>query len=386
MSHVFKSSNETPAVIAFGPYPDPFFINIIAGDILNLSVSDNGGAAWTAINRLFPVNIILNSAKDTVDYLNLIMRGTAPFDIKWYVTNDGKGFECRTNSLFGPFTKIRFDAADLSEFIGVIGNTGVGGYSFPYFISLPTPKEPLTALSINLAQQALRNRSQSLYSNMAYTSNKLSTINAISTDGTTIDIPSFTSIYFRSGRNYVGSMPDTTLTPTVAASTWYYVYQGWTTFPMPHLDYEVSTTPPDMYHLFKSGSPGKKYLFSFVTDSMAKIIPFRRNGQYTSYLSIRNVLTGGSALTPTIISCSSLIPPTSRLGRFEYKMTTSGGGLRSISFYDTIVGFGTTFSFANARNQISSFNYPMDSGATQLSYNVSVASIILDLAVLGYYE
>ena len=58
----------------------------------------------------------------------------------------------------------------------------------------------------------------------------------------------------------------------LAANTWYYAYIYYFTGGLlapAGIKFEISTTPPDVYRLFKTGDPSRRYLFPFRTDGGA---------------------------------------------------------------------------------------------------------------------
>lgn len=104
-----------------------------------------------------------------------------------------------------------------------------------------------------------------------------------------------------------------TNTPTLAASTMYYVYLA-----TGGASLIVSSTAPTSNYqgsAWKDAS-NRRYLGCFLTDASSHIINFKRVGnqqlyQANIYNAPFNVLVNGKATTSTPVSCSAVMPPTS---------------------------------------------------------------------------
>jgi hypothetical protein len=82
---------------------------------------------------------------------------------------------------------------------------------------------------------------------------------------------------------------------------------------------EVSTTAPTNYFAAayqKTGDASRRYLGSVRTDGSGNILDFQHNAgnriKYRSNVNNRLVLSAGTATTETNVSCSGLVPVTSR--------------------------------------------------------------------------
>lgn len=113
----------------------------------------------------------------------------------------------------------------------------------------------------------------------------------------------------------------TTLTPSLAASTWYHVYL---TVSGSTVGVEAVVTAPSANYYgcarTKSGDATRRYIGSFRTLTSSAIAKFDHeigSGSTISYLeNINNppfiLLSAGSAVSPTSVSAAAVIPPTSK--------------------------------------------------------------------------
>jgi hypothetical protein len=116
-----------------------------------------------------------------------------------------------------------------------------------------------------------------------------------------------------------------TLTPSLAASTFYHVYlynnAGTTAI-------EAVTTAPAAPYFgtarAKTGDTGRRYLGSILTDASGNIYPFVHSGNRISYamnaaLAPFRALAGGAATTLTSVSTSGVIPITATSGQIRFQ-------------------------------------------------------------------
>ncbi len=146
-------------------------------------------------------------------------------------------------------------------------------------------------------------------------------------DGLKMVWNSATSISVTSGTCYIQgssaviSFPSTlTLSGlSLTASTWYHLY-GYLNSGTPAIEL-VTTAPAAAYSgtaLSKTGDTSRRYIGSIRTDASGNVYNFFQEGNIVTYLASNGaapflVITGGNATTPTSVSCSSIVPLTSRI-------------------------------------------------------------------------
>jgi hypothetical protein len=110
-----------------------------------------------------------------------------------------------------------------------------------------------------------------------------------------------------------------TLTPSLAANTWYHSYL---TVSGSTVGVEAVTTAPASPYSgtarAKTGDTSRRYIGSFRTDAAGAIYNFRQSGTDIYYLANIfpapfQVLANGSASTATSVSCASVVPETARI-------------------------------------------------------------------------
>jgi hypothetical protein len=113
-----------------------------------------------------------------------------------------------------------------------------------------------------------------------------------------------------------------TVTPSLAASTWYHVYAyNSGTVLAPVVSIEAVTTVPAAPYMgtarTKSGDTTRRYLGSFLTNSSSQIIKFRHGANnkifYLTGVVNQASLNSGTATTTTNVSLAAFIPVTSTL-------------------------------------------------------------------------
>ncbi len=126
--------------------------------------------------------------------------------------------------------------------------------------------------------------------------------------------------------------------PTIGASTLYYVYlTSASTVSI------TSTAPSSNYTgtAWNDGTTSHRYVGCFVTDGSSHIVNFYRVGNAVYYgVDITSaqftMLSGGTGSTSTSVSCSTVIPPTSRFGILRLQVNQVFAGST------TGVGFGSS--------------------------------------------
>ncbi|WP_286075705.1 hypothetical protein [Stenotrophomonas sp. 59] len=109
-----------------------------------------------------------------------------------------------------------------------------------------------------------------------------------------------------------------TLTPTLAASTWYHLYL---TVAGATVGVEAVTTAPAAPYAgtarAKTGDTSRRYIGSFRTNASSQVYDFDHNWQKGEVMyrlpgTLFRVLSNGSATTATTVACATAIPVTSK--------------------------------------------------------------------------
>ncbi len=170
-----------------------------------------------------------------------------------------------------------------------------------------------------------------------------------------------------------------------SVDTWYYVY----IYSVAGLaQVLLSTTPPDIYNLYRTGGQSHKYIASFKTNG-TNVTPFSRYGNSTQYLSNLNV--GGSpSLTRVPLLTSSFIPPipASSMGRFcklLIKPTNVGAASSLTLFCNSTIPVG--YEIFVPQNTTTSLCIEMPTDAANNLYYISASSSLTFQAfIVGYTE
>lgn len=389
--------------------------NILAFQNILLRISGNGGATWTDIPWIFafpfgpitPPNVQL-----AVDLCNLVISGTAPNDLEWFVpntTNPSNGMQIgvRTKTYTGPNALLQFvsgSTINTSAFNLGPGKLARGIEGFTRLLQKPDPGDPFTGLSVDLYKTGLRSRSLNITGRLSRNTESTGKYKAISTDGTSIIISPIAGVEFdytvagvtRPFQVYDdkgSTIGAANLNPpgAFAANTWYYIYAYW--FPgnlvtQAELRFEISATRPNVYRLYKGADPSRKYLFSFRTDGMAKIIPFIRDGHITRYLSGNNILNAASAAVDTVVDASSFIPPNSRNGLIRFYIDNTAVGANTYAYLKpNPVGTVDGCLLGAGANNFTDVQTWIISGYDQkYLYSTPVGATLITLDVWGFLE
>lgn len=328
---------DQPAVLVTNSTPT---FRVTPGENITLRISGDGGATWVIIGRAFPGfgPITPDAIGALITALNNTFTGTAPNDIEWFVPKTTANLNAlqigvRTKTYTGPNALLQVvtgTAVDPDAFNWDIGQVSRGVEGFTRLLQKPDPGDPFTGLSVDLYKTGLRSRSLHMVNKLGRNTESSGRYYAKSLNGTTIDLYPISGVEFdytvlgikrplQVTDSSTRSLTSANLSPpgNFVANTWYYIYAWW--FPgnmmlKPSLSFEISTSPPDVWQLYKTGDTSRKYLFAFRTDGMGNIIPFIRNGYTTRYLSGNRILTAASAAMDTVVDASAYIPPTTKLG------------------------------------------------------------------------
>lgn len=218
--------------------------------------------------------------------------------------------------------------------------------------------------------------------------------------GLQLEYVSATQIKVKTGAAYVSSLAaivtlsaDSTLTPSRAASTWYYLYlknDG---------TIESSTTAPAAAYFgtarAKTSDTTRRYLGAYKTDASSNIINFHTLGAHglniVTYRDLQyalpfRVLANGTATGVTTVDLSGIVPTTSRLAKIRVTnlSTTSGNGI-GLRNSDASGDFQVVVGNTSAFSAIEHFDFPLNSSqALQYSNNTAGGAAYID--VQGYKE
>jgi len=166
------------------------------------------------------------------------------------------------------------------------------------------------------------------------------------------------------------------------ASTWYHI----------HLCRDLDTE--EVFAKFSKSIDSPSISGNIITrrigvvrnDASSNFLKFYMQGDkfrkyyYREDLGILRVLSGGSATVWSAIDCSSLIPPTSELGYFEFTQINGGGLTTWLSVND----LETKTRFIKAAGSICTWHETDNQQKVEYMHNISGGAAYLD--VLGFEE
>ena len=242
--------------------------------------------------------------------------------------------------------------------------TYVGSSNFNQSITIPSDGDLADANSVNVSAKAEIDTQINLFESYGQLMQSTCPIRARRSAVRDVEIDAIPFIAVTEGGTWKTIFTTTSTTVTQAnlegggtftPDTWYFIYAysvaGVCTF-------QISTTLPDVFLIYKNGTFSHKFICSFRTNSGSDINVFEKYGNYVTYESQLSV-GGGSSITESPLSTSVYIPPTvnnvPRLCRLTMDInsnTTATDTLitvRSISgsdgytFYARAFGLDTTF-------------------------------------------
>lgn len=276
--------------------------------------------------------------------------------------------------------------------------------SWPGYVVLPVDGDPFTAQSVNIYEKTIQDRNMYIFEGTVKNINMSSSIRMESTDSVSIQIyPFILQVQDSVTSEYKLVVSKTILTATSAnlitpgsftANTWYYVYL--------HLKMDGTTeisiddSGPDIYLIYKDsmGMSDKSYKFlgTFRTGSGGFIKKFYKNGQRVSYLNSQ-IVTIGTATTPTVQSLQNFIPPISRM--VTIGIDCFNGNNATSNFFTVISNFSPGVIINLQRDTTLkrfihsvSFEYNVDN-TQSITYNWNTSGVNVSTAlitVLGYRE
>jgi len=185
-----------------------------------------------------------------------------------------------------------------------------------------------------------------------------------------------------------------TNTPTLAASTMYYVYlaTGGASLVV------NSTAPTSNYQgtAWKDAS-NRRYLGCFLTDASSHIISFQRTGNQQIYQGSSGsapfaVLVAGQSSTPATVSCAGVVPPTSRLAKLILTNNSNNYLFMSNSLGPTVSGSAGIMAVQGTSGAVASYSaqsqadFPLAGQSLTYCYNAFSSGSGFYIYVLGFVE
>lgn len=171
-----------------------------------------------------------------------------------------------------------------------------------------------------------------------------------------------------------------------ANNTFYYVYAyisgGLVTF-------QISTTAPDAYRIFKSGGTTHKYLFSFITNGIGNVARFYWD-RGTMILHNERVVVNSSPVVAASVSLAGYIPPHSKIAivRSTLDNSAGAGGHAYIGPTPTDVASNDGRQMFVGANSLNSEAYDLALGETSQDFDhiVNAGTTAHALACVGWRE
>jgi len=169
-------------------------------------------------------------------------------------------------------------------------------------------------------------------------------------------------------------------------NTWYYIYAFSNGGVM---DFQLSTTPPDVYGLYKNGTFSMKFLGTFLTNSGGFIIPFEKYGNFVTYEG-KFTVGSGSSTTPSALNTAAAIPPSINNVPRLCKMVLDINNTANTSDQLILVGSTTPItglSFQARAGGLDTTVFDIATDANRaLFYSVSNNLTVATFSLYGYYE
>ena len=291
---------------------------------------------------------------------------------------------------------------DVFSYFLDMSTTYTGTPSLTNTIQIPQDLDNADAASVNVSAKAEIDNQVSLFQLYGQLMSSTSPIKIQCTDGVTIKVSPLSSVLLNVTNTWNTLLTTTESNVTAAnveggggvfvANTWYYLYvyslAGVAAF-------QLTTTVPDGYRLYKNGSFGFKYLCAVRTDGSANVIPFTKYNGMTIYSGLENIGTGPppppDTNNITALASSNRIPITATIGKFGVLINTTPAGLSGeIRFYSSGLVTDPYISVTYPGNGYQSlyFDSPVDI-SQQLWYKVQPftgATPGISYSCIGYYE
>lgn len=174
---------------------------------------------------------------------------------------------------------------------------------------------------------------------------------------------------------------------SLSANTWYHVYLYRNSGAA---DIEVSTAAPGAPYSgaarTKSGDNSRRYIGSVRTDGAGSIFNFAHVGNQIVYRANAGsppfvVVGGGSATSPTSVSCSSVAPPTASLAQITASNVTNVG-LRILESEGDYGASGRIYGLG--AGAVASVPVPLNASREFIYYLTGAASGFVQIELTGY--
>jgi len=179
---------------------------------------------------------------------------------------------------------------------------------------------------------------------------------------------------------------------SLTASTWYHLY-GYSNSGTPAIEL-VTTAPATAYNgtaRAKTGDTTRRYLGSLYSNSSSQIAQFTVVGNKFVYTNPNGnmVISNGTSITSTAVSCSTYAPITATAGNFRFQNNTSttsanfgylASGGQTASSSNVVLAVGSALAYS-----LSGYGDVAFDSSQNVAYSASSSSASLYLFVLGYY-
>lgn len=214
-------------------------------------------------------------------------------------------------------------------------------------------------------------------------------------DGLSMEWVSGTSLRVTSGAAFIPGRGSALELPSavtksglsLAADTWYHVYlfdnAG-------NADVEVVTTAPGAPYIgtarTKDGDDSRRYIGSVRTDGSGSVFNFVHVGNQIVYRVNAGsppftVMSGGSATSPTSVSCSSVAPPTASLAQVTASNNTNVG-MRILESEGNYGASGRIYGLG--AGAIASVPVPLNASREFIYYLTGAATGFTQIELTGY--
>jgi len=387
-----------------------FPLTVGSGEVASFQVTNDGGLTWTTISYTTPSPSNWSDINELVNFLNLSVTGTPPFDIFWFKYSDQPRLVIKTVSINGPKAGIRVTTTGSPAFSAALGfpNTvfpgpflaapAFGKVGFSYFVIEPSDGDPVTALSVDLYKEALQDRDISMLNSFSQVMNVTPSISyKILSGSNDIFISPITgAVVTYSGKPLLISTRDEIVftPPTLLADTFYFLYTFWDGS---LVQFEASTTYADPANPnYKNGDHSRKFLGTFRTDGSGNIIPCYKHKNLLSYYEPINIMTdansGGGFVNKSLINA---VPYTTGSASTFHSLVKYRMRVKNPDTAAWIVDFGRgdiTSYITLTAGPLTVQEYLFDYGAgfdlmsDGFKYRTADPSTLVTVDIFGYYE
>lgn len=276
--------------------------------------------------------------------------------------------------------------------------TYVGTSNFNQSITIPSDGDLADSNSVNVSAKAEIDTQINLFESYGQLMQSTCPIRARKTGFKDVDIDPIPFIAVTEGGTWKTIFTTTTITVNESNleggggytfDTWYFIYA----YSVAGVcNFQISTTVPDAFFLYKNGTFSHKFICSFRTNSGSAVVSFEKYGNYVTYEDQLSV-GGGVAITESALSTSLYIPPSvnnvPRLCKLQIDINSNTTATDTIVTVRAISGsIGYTF-FARASGLDTTYfdiSTDEDRNVYYLVQNASPSPPSATFRILGYYE